>query len=183
MKNTVVAKARFCLNCGSPLRHGEVDREQRWHCSDASCDFVWWDNPVPVVAAIVRLQNKLLLARNAKWPHGIQSIISGYLEKGEAPQIAVVRELKEETGLAAERVTLLGLYMCHELNQVLMIYVIDAKGQIQLGPELVEYSLVTPEDIDPQVFGCRAEIESWQQMGMGVGPAMRDYLQIFHNID
>jgi len=158
----------------------EVDQLDRWRCSDACCDFVLWDNPVPVVAAIVRWQGKLLLARNSKWPQGVKSIISGYLEKGESPEAAVVRELEEETALTAQQVLLLGLYMCYPLNQVLMIYVIDAKGVIRLNSELAEYQLVSPEQITPRHFGCQPTVQSWHEMGMGVGPAMHDYLQTFH---
>jgi len=183
MKNTATVTPAFCLNCGSHLRWAEVDGENRWHCSSKQCDFVVWDNPVPVVAAIVRVQGKLLLARNANWPAGVQSIISGYLEKGESPEHAVVRELREETGLSALQTQLLGLYVCHELNQILLVYVIDAKGEISLGPELLEYSLVPHEQMNPQLFGFRRDVTSWSDMGMGVGPAIEDYMRAYHGSD
>jgi len=141
---------------------------------------VLWENPVPVVVAIAQQNGKLLLARNHQWPSGTQSVISGYLEKGESPDTAVVRELREETGLRAVNVELLGNYACLELNQVLMIYVIDTEGEVCLGSELVEFTWVTPQHLTPQSFGCRPRVKTWVAMGMGVGPAMQDYLQRFH---
>ena len=46
-------KARFCLHCGSELVEGEVGDRLRMHCADEACGYVHWDNPTPVVAAIV----------------------------------------------------------------------------------------------------------------------------------
>jgi len=138
---------------------------------------------VPVVAAFVQLHGKLLLARNAKWPVGIQSVISGYLEKGETPEQAVRRELQEETALLPQRVDFLGMYISYELNQLLLVYVIDAEGAVQLSEELAEYILLSPQQLTPQIFGCSPRVKEWQQMPLGLGPAIKDYLQVFHNIE
>jgi NADH pyrophosphatase NudC (nudix superfamily) len=47
-------------------------------------------NPVPVVAALIEYQGKIVLARNAQWPEGMFSLVTGYLEKHETPEDAVV---------------------------------------------------------------------------------------------
>ena len=67
-----------------------------------------WDNPVPVVAALIEYQGKIVLARNSQWPEGVLSLITGYLERNETPEEAVVREVKEELGLDGRVQELLG---------------------------------------------------------------------------
>jgi len=37
-------------------------------------------------------------------------LLSGYIENGESPQYAAIRELKEETGYAAKRIVSIGSY-------------------------------------------------------------------------
>lgn len=183
MTSTAVEKVPYCLNCSSPLTRQNIGDQTRWACAQRDCDFVVWDNPVPVVVAFVQLEGKLLLARNAKWPPGIQSVISGYLEKGETPEQAVIRELSEETALRPKRVDFLGLYISYELNQLLLAYVIDAEGTVQLSDELVDYTLFQADELTPQIFGCSPRVKDWLKMPLGLGPAIKKYLQVFHNIE
>jgi NADH pyrophosphatase NudC (nudix superfamily) len=55
-------------------------------CPDDTCGYAHWNNPLPVVAAIVELDGKILLARNAAWPEGMFALITGFLENGETPR-------------------------------------------------------------------------------------------------
>ena len=55
-------------------------------CPDTSCGYVHWDNPLPVVAAIVEYEGRILLARNAAWQEGMFALITGFLENGETPE-------------------------------------------------------------------------------------------------
>jgi NAD+ diphosphatase len=52
-----------------------------------------------VLAAVVEYQGKILLARNAAWPHKMYALITGFMEAGESPQEGIAREVKEETNL------------------------------------------------------------------------------------
>ena len=67
-----------------------------------TCGYVHWNNPLPVVAAIVEYEGKILLARNAAWPEGMFALITGFLENGETPEEGIAREVLEETSLQAE---------------------------------------------------------------------------------
>ena len=58
------------------------------------------------VAVIVNNDNKFLLLKRSKesdWMPGKWSLVGGMIEKGENPQQAVEREIKEETGLTIEK--------------------------------------------------------------------------------
>jgi NADH pyrophosphatase NudC (nudix superfamily) len=83
---------------GSPLKDGEIDGRARQSCA-ANCGYVFWDNPTPVVAGIVELDGQVVLVRSKGWPGRFFGTLSGFLESGEKPEDAVLRELKEELGL------------------------------------------------------------------------------------
>jgi NAD+ diphosphatase len=46
---------KFCPQCGKPLELKFRDDRDRLQCTDqsADCGYVFWNNPTPVVAAIV----------------------------------------------------------------------------------------------------------------------------------
>jgi NADH pyrophosphatase NudC (nudix superfamily) len=91
-------------------------------CPDDTCGYVHWNNPLPVVAAIVELDGKILLARNAAWPEGMFALITGFLENGETPEDGIAREVFEETALKAEQVTLVGVYEFMRKNELIIAY-------------------------------------------------------------
>lgn len=131
-------------------------------CVVAGCDFVLWDNPVPVVAALVEFDGCMLLARNVAWPEKQFGLITGYLERDETPETAVSREVAEELGLATDAVELIGHYAFVQKNQLIIAYHVKASGTIRLNEELAEYRLIEP-----------VKLKAWD---FGTGPAVRDWL-------
>jgi 8-oxo-dGTP pyrophosphatase MutT (NUDIX family) len=69
----------------------------------------------PGAAAVVAVDgaNRVCLVR--QYRHGIQDFLweipAGKLDAGEQPEVCAVRELREETGVTADRWTSLGLYI------------------------------------------------------------------------
>src|SRR5713226_3599669 len=69
------------------------------------------DNPMVGVGAVIVEQNRVLLIRRGAAPLlGEWSLPGGVLECGETLCEAVVREAREETGLAVETDEMLGVY-------------------------------------------------------------------------
>jgi len=59
-----------------------------------------WEKPSLAVDAIVINADKILLIRRGKEPwKGMLAFPGGFVEQGEDPEVAVIRELKEECGL------------------------------------------------------------------------------------
>ena len=152
-----MSKFNFCPRCGAPLAVG-----RRPVCS-RKCGFVHYDNPTPVVAAVVEHDGKVLLARNKAWPETWYALVAGFLERDETPEDAVLREVKEEVGLDAAAPGLIGVYPFARMNQVILAYHVATTGQITLGEELVDYKLVEP-----------AQCGAWRA---GTGWALRDWLR------
>jgi NAD+ diphosphatase len=152
----------FCPQCGQKLVLANVDGRERLKCTSPSCDFVHWDNPTPVVAAIVEMDDRVVLTRNKGWPEKWFGIVAGFLEKGETPEEAILREVKEELGLEGEIMSFVGYYSFIERNQLILAFHLQAQGEIQMGEELEQVKLVPIDKVRP-----------WT---MGTGPALRDWL-------
>jgi NAD+ diphosphatase len=159
---------KFCPKCGSELIMREIDGRTRLGCSSPSCAYVFWDNPIPVVAAIVELDGKVVLVRNKTWPQKMFGLVTGFLEKGETPEAGVLREVKEELSLEGEVVRFVGYYSFFEMNQLILAYHVRAQGEIALGEELADMRLILPENLRPWPMGTGIAVRDW--LGMRKAP-------------
>ena len=53
---------------------------------------------------MVTFNNQCLLARQSSWPKGRYATIAGFVEPGESLEDAVIREVREETGVELESI-------------------------------------------------------------------------------
>jgi NAD+ diphosphatase len=93
---------RHCGRCGAlttPIQGGHVRM-----CSNAACGEQQFPRIDPAVIVLVTDGERALLGRQAAWPAGRYSTIAGFVEPGESLEDAVVREVREETGVAVDRV-------------------------------------------------------------------------------
>jgi NAD+ diphosphatase len=91
----------FCANCGSrsELRQGGAMRR----CPN--CGAEHFPRVDPVVIMVVENSGRLLLGRHARWPAGQYSALAGFVAPGESLEEAVAREVREESGIAVDRVS------------------------------------------------------------------------------
>jgi ADP-ribose pyrophosphatase YjhB (NUDIX family) len=100
---------RFCPYCRAGLKRKEIDGIDRLACPE--CGWINYLNPVPAVACIVKEKGKFLLVRRGVEPQkGKWSLPAGFMELGETPSQAALRELKEETSIEGEVAELIGVY-------------------------------------------------------------------------
>nr|WP_315430335.1 NUDIX hydrolase [uncultured Albidiferax sp.] len=140
---------KFCPQCATALawisQEEDGGSKQRLRCP--ACDFTHWNNPTPVLAAIVEYGGQILLARNAAWTGEIYALITGFMEACETPEEGIAREILEETNLTASKLELIGVYDFQRMNQLLIVYHAVAHGEVRLSPELVDYRLYNLEDV------------------------------------
>lgn len=151
---------RFCPLCGAGLEPRDVGGLPRLHCV-AGCGFVHWDNPAPVLAALVEYRGRILLARNREWTSGAFGLITGFLERGEEPTAGVVREVREELGLEVSTLALIGVYPFSRKHEVIIAYHVLADGVIRLNEELAEFRLIAPEKLKAWNFGTGLAVGDW----------------------
>lgn len=158
----------YCPRCTAPLAERLVDGEPRRACTP-ECGFVHYDNPTPVVAAVVEHDGAVILARNRAWPPKWYGLITGFLERDETPAEGVQREVKEELGLEAQSAALIGVYPFARANQVIIAYHVPATGGIVLGEELIEYRRIAPEKCRYWTSGTGLALRDWLR-GRGFAP-------------
>ncbi|MEM6633042.1 MAG: NUDIX hydrolase [Bacteroidota bacterium] len=152
---------KFCPQCTSELVRPDTGYI---HCSNQACNFVLYENPTPVVAAIVEdpSTRELILVQSVGWPSTWFALVTGFLEKHEDPNEAVLREVQEEIGLDGELISFVGHYPFRRMNQIIMAYHIQVSGEVKLGDELADYRRVSVD-----------KVRTWDS---GTGYALRDWL-------
>lgn len=173
-----MVEPRFCPQCATPLQWIEQAEDggpkSRLRCPNG--DYVHWNNPTPVLAAIVELVDqggRVLLARNAAWKNVFYGLITGFMEAGETPEDGVKREIAEETSLAVDSLKLVGVYDFQRMNQVLIAYHAQARGEVKLSPELVDYRTYAPEELECWPAGTGYAVADWLR-GRGLEPRFVD---------
>lgn len=163
---------KFCPRCAAPLDTTVEDGHTRQRCPDKACGFVQWNNPVPVVAAIVEHEGQVLLARNQLWPEKMFGLITGFLEGNELPEAGVLREVEEEVGLKGRIESFIGHYNFAQMNQLLIAYHVKAEGEIRIGEEIAEVKRVPPDKLRPWPTGTGHAVRDWLA-ARGLRPEMR----------
>jgi len=156
----------YCPACATPLQllSQQEDGGPKARLRCPACAWTHWNNPTPVLAAVIELADRdgqLLLARNAAWPGKAFGLITGFMEAGESPQEGIAREVAEETSLAVDGVSLIGVYDFQRMNQVIIAYHALARGEIVLSPELAEYRLFTSETVRCWRAGTGYALADW----------------------
>ena len=143
----------FCPQCASPLAPAQLAGRERLVCTKP-CGYVFYDNPLPVVGAIVEYDNDtVVLTQNIGWPADWFGLVTGFLEKGEAPAEAILREI----------LSFLGIYTFYQRNEIIFTYHVRATGPIVMDTTELQAVKVTPI----------SELKPWP---FGTGPAVRDWL-------
>jgi 8-oxo-dGTP diphosphatase len=141
---------RFCPRCGQPLTHrcvkpGEPDRL----CCDG-CDFIFYLDPKLAAGAIVTLHGRIVLLRRSIEPaYGKWVFPGGFVDRGEHPSTAAVREAQEEAGIDIRLEEILGIYSHPAGSPVVLVVYRGAVvgGEPQALDESLEVGLFDPREL------------------------------------
>ncbi len=151
----------FCPRCAKSLADRGIAGRARRVCPDAACGYVFWDNPLPVLAGLVERDGLVVLARNHAWPEKMFGLVTGFMERDETPEEGVAREVNEELGLIVSSASLIGIYPFQRKNEIILAYHVVAEGEIVLNEELAEFRLIPPQKLRPWDFGTGLAIRDW----------------------
>lgn len=140
----------FCSRCGSTLRFGTIDGEDRERLACEACGHIAYVNPRLVVTAlpVTDAGEVVLLRRGIEPGRGQWAQPGGFLEVDETVNQAAVRETWEETRLLVEPGEIVGLYT--RLEAAVVTIVFEARivgGKATPTPEAMEIATFAPDAI------------------------------------
>lgn len=95
---------RFCGRCGAATEYAPAERAKR--CP--ACGLMSFPRLSPAAITLVERGDEALLARHARTTDGTYALLAGFVEPGESLEEAVAREIREEVGIAVDRITYFG---------------------------------------------------------------------------
>lgn len=140
---------KFCCHCGSPVRSGIPQGDDRSrHMCDA-CGTVHYINPKVIVGCIPVWGEQILLCRRAIEPRvGFWTLPAGFMEMGENLQTAASREAMEEANVQVEIESLYNVFSLPHISQVYVFFRAKmVEERFSPGYESLETRLFLEEDI------------------------------------
>ena len=122
-----------------------------------------------VAVLAVDEQGYVPIVRQYRYPLGkhLWEIPAGKLEVGEEPDDAIVRELREETGLTAQSVKSLGMFYptCGYSNEIIRLYLATGLSYVGAKPDEDEFLEIKYLHIDELFEKCLSgEIQDGKTM-------------------
>jgi len=161
---------RYCPICGS--EHFVENNFKSKKCE--SCGFVYYFNSAAATAIFITNRvGELLVVRRAKEPaKGSFDLPGGFVDLYETAEEAIVREVKEETGLGISLPEYLFSlpniyqYSGFDVHTVDMFfqYSVDTFSGLQAGDDAESLLFLAKNEIHPEAFGLdsiRQGVEIW----------------------
>ncbi|ADY54658.1 NUDIX hydrolase [Syntrophobotulus glycolicus DSM 8271] len=136
---------RYCPLCSALLEYNIIEDKRRLKCP--VCGYTHWGEFSLGVGGVIVKNNKGLLVQRAYHPgKGRWTIPGGFVEQDEKIEHAVVREIREETGLITQPVTIIAIKDRPEdlpgvKHDIYIVFLMELLGG-ELKPDPAEVSAV-----------------------------------------
>lgn len=120
---------QFCPKCGGPLSLLRIKKiePRRLVCMD--CHFVFYLDPKVAATTVVEHKGGLVMVKRTVEPgYGLWVIPGGFVDRGETPEDAAVRETKEEANIDVRLTGLIGIYSYPGPSVVVISYAAEWIG-------------------------------------------------------
>ena len=161
---TMKSEKSYCPYCGLPLGTTEWDGRMRSYCEAEKR--IIYENPIPAsTGVVVDPDGRLLLVRRNREP-GMNgwALPGGFIETGESPVEAAVRELQEETGLDVSDPTLIDIIHQESVFYKTSLLIIgyhfgQFEGEMEPGDDAEEVRFFGRGEIPPLAFESHRLLE------------------------
>lgn len=160
---------KFCPSCRSPLAERVIDDKKRLACTH--CTFVYWNNPLPVAAAVVPHKSGgiVLVKRGVEPRKGSWCLPAGFMEVGETPEQGAARESGEEAKIEIEVEHLIHTFAPPNTPQVLMFFVAKEIDQLPSpGSDATEARVFQLDEL-PEDIAFSSHVEAIKRWRASVG--------------
>ncbi len=126
-------------------------------------------HPWITVDGLVTIEGKLVAVLRRNEPHrGMAALPGGFVELGETAEQAVVREVREETGLETTVVRLVGVYSDPHRDPrghtVSVAYALElVGGTLRAGDDARDVTLIDPDRLPPMAFDHARIVADWRR--------------------
>lgn len=164
---------RYCPVCGS--RHFVENDFKSKRCED--CGFVYYFNAAAAVACIIENEKgELLMCRRACNPaKGTLDIVGGFVDPEESSTHAMVREMKEETGVEIKEDDLKFLFSIPDVYQYskLVVHSCDTFFLLKINSSV----LLSAQDDVAELMWIRKDEINVEEIGLiSIRQAVERYL-------
>lgn len=161
---------KFCPKCGSS--HFVENNFKSKRCE--TCSFVYYFNPSSsTIAIIINSNDELLVATRAHDPaKGTFDLPGGFVDMNETGEEAVIREVKEETGLHVSQAKYMFsipntyVYSGFEVHTLDLVYLckVDDMRNIKAEDDVASLQFIKISELNPDLFGLRSVKEVIQEI-------------------
>jgi len=151
---------KFCGRCGSVTE--QLAGGVSYRCESESCRTKHYPKIDPAVIMLVTDgDNHVALGRGRRHPEGMFSCFAGFLEPGESMEDAVIREVKEESGLNVDGLQYFASQAWPYPSAIMIGFVAQAR-KIKL--------VLAPDEILEGRWFSRSELEAANEAGSQMLP-------------
>lgn len=157
----IESDVRFCPICGNALRQVIVSGRERPTCPE--CAWTYFPDPKVAVAVLVEDEGRVLLVQRIMQPgRGRWTLPAGFLDAGEDPKQATIRECLEETGLEIRITELRDVIAVQEHDRgahILILYKGESlSGELTPGDDAGAVAFFSRDDLPPLAFASTETI-------------------------
>ena len=157
----LLGEINFCPRCGTEVIQAERFGGLRPVCP--ACDWIYFADPKVAAAALIEKDGKILLVRRANDPmRGLWTLPAGFIDAGENPADAVVRECLEETGYQVQITRLVDVLFGQEHPRgahILIVYQAEiVSGEGVAGDDVDQIGFFSRQSLPPLAFDTTQKV-------------------------
>jgi NAD+ diphosphatase len=139
---------QFCGRCGSRTTTHHTERAKE--CPQ--CGLFHYPRLAPAIIVLIQRDRAILLARARRFSTTMYSTLAGFVEPGETLEEAVLREVREESGITVKDIRYFGSQPWPFPHSLMIGFTAKyASGQITLDEENIDVRWFTAENLPPQL--------------------------------